>query len=291
MFALYRAPPPRRVKGEVESMDCRPSIQCIPCSSMGLRDSSSMRKAGFSLLELLVCLGVVAILLSLVLPALGKARLSATEIACRAHISSVGQHLSMYALDFRDTPIVIVPDSPEVTQDPSRWVEYSVQMADALQSKAWQEVTGLELPFSDVLYCPANQFPPESRSIDYWLSESWYADVRYLDPSLPEPDWRNRLGARVQRISSVHFPSLKAGAREIFVWHGWGGSAHSASGFIDYTDLALYTSPRPGAVWFVDGHVRLMHARDATPVVYRYPNWPYIPFGTTPWGVHGRDRD
>ncbi|MCW5775173.1 MAG: type II secretion system protein [Phycisphaeraceae bacterium] len=258
---------------------------------MSLRDSSSMRKAGFSLIELLVCLGIVSILLSLVIPALSKARLSATEIVCRSHMSSIGQHFLMYALDFDDAPIAIVPDSHEVSRDPSRWLEYSIQMADSLYSQAWQETTGLSPPFADVLYCPANQFPPESRSIDYWLSEAWYADARYLDPSLPESDWSRRLGARVQRIASVRFPSLKAGAREIEVWHGWGGSAHSTGGLVDYKDLALYTSPRPGAVWFVDGHVRLMHARDATPVVYRYPNWPYIPFGTTPWGVEGRDRE
>ena len=53
----------------------------------------------FTLLELLVVVGVIALLLSLLLPALGVARRKAHEIKCFGSLRQVGAAATMYAFD------------------------------------------------------------------------------------------------------------------------------------------------------------------------------------------------
>ena len=62
-------------------------------------NSSAGRRHGFTLVELLVVIGVVSILIALLLPALNKARAVAQQIKCAAQIRNLGQAAFQYVAD------------------------------------------------------------------------------------------------------------------------------------------------------------------------------------------------
>ncbi len=123
-------------------------------------------KQGFTLIELLVVISIIALLVGILLPALGAARRSAQSAVCLGNLRSAGQAMATYASSNRDwlagpntsgakidNGYVWGMNSTEPTQNMD-WV--SPTMGDALGLPADKEDRILAI-FNNEFKCPANQ--------------------------------------------------------------------------------------------------------------------------------------
>lgn len=61
-----------------------------------------MQRKGFTLIELLVVISIIAVLMSVLLPALGKVRDQARSVVCRTNLGQLGMGLSLYIEDWNN---------------------------------------------------------------------------------------------------------------------------------------------------------------------------------------------
>src|SRR5688572_14108756 len=60
------------------------------------------RGRGFTLVELLIVIGLIALLISLLIPALSRAREQSNRVKCMANLRTLGQAMFLYAANHKD---------------------------------------------------------------------------------------------------------------------------------------------------------------------------------------------
>src|SRR5271156_5282797 len=79
---------------------CPIPMSIFPCKSLSMTtDSAKSPRSAFTLIELLVVIAIIAILAAMLLPALARAKLKATEAACLNNQKELGLAFTMYVND------------------------------------------------------------------------------------------------------------------------------------------------------------------------------------------------
>lgn len=240
------------------------------------------RRSAFTLVELLVVIGIIALLISMLMPALSKARQSALQIKCAANLRQIGIGFQMYRSDNRNW---IGPLNSAVNYNAQSVTLKSYGMWDTigpyLGNKAWGGLSGIAgtpKEFASFWGQPAQRYSfrrspfscPLIPDGEVWASSngaSSYAESCYLQPGGRFNGANPRPWSFARNMSKIKNPSAKIHVSESDDWHLYETSAVKKTiapfNYIDpYAAHPFDTSRHMGGanILFVDSHVAYFKA-------------------------------
>jgi len=155
---------------------------------------------GFSIVELLVVIGIIGLLLALLLPGLGKARAMARRVNCGSNLHQIDLAMHLYLSDNKDTyPCAQDPLPKKQPTDPNIWLWMGRGWRDFISPYFGEKI---DINNPSVLRCTSDQTPAKTfEATSYAYSMAFYHspqqinnmnspldnyDPSHLKPSIPQ---------------------------------------------------------------------------------------------------------
>ncbi|MDX2017237.1 MAG: type II secretion system protein [Planctomycetota bacterium] len=221
-----------------------------------------MLRRGFTILELTMCIGIIALLVSLALPSLARSRVEARRLVELSRVRSASALLAQYAGDHRE----VFPQDAATPQAVPQQLRYALALKRAGLVNDVREIDG-----------------PEVARVNgtlHILMTVAFASA----PSRMEPGsvvHQETSPASDVRLGDVLFPSAKGA----LLW------AWDRDRVIELSPWCCVLPASPGAVAFADSSAafrRWTDGLDGQPLIVE--QWVGYPVLTTWYGSRGRDR-
>jgi prepilin-type N-terminal cleavage/methylation domain-containing protein/prepilin-type processing-associated H-X9-DG protein len=144
-------------------------------------------RKGFTLVELLVVIGIIALLVSILLPSLGAARESANQLKCASNLRQLATALIAYANDFKGQfpPSCTVTDGGTVVGNNWYDIDRLGRYIKTNVSVGSNPIVGVRSVGGPIMTCPTN-FNKYSAVRSYAMN-AWA--VSSTAPTLPTVNW------------------------------------------------------------------------------------------------------
>ena len=213
---------------------------------------------GFSLIELLVVISIIAAVLAILVPGLGKARSVARRIICKANLKQIDIAMHSY-INTNDDTFPCAGDP--ISADPFYWL---------WMGRGWRQFIAPHLDGSidannpSVLLCPSDQTAPEKwESTSYSYSMAFYHSPEQInDMNSISDTFNNPKPSIPQRPVNVIRPGGKIIVGEWLSNHRQ----------VEQTDDGWWCWLGRRNYLFVDGQVRFLDADEISPANDGYPN-------------------